>query len=78
MALAVCVFGNYSPVTVMLAAMLFGAADALKYRLLTTGIGSYYQFLNMLPYVITIIALCVFAKKEQQTGMQRRSIWKTE
>lgn len=66
MALAVCVFGNYSPVTVMLAALLFGAADALKYRLLTTGIGGYYQFLNMLPYVITIVALCGFAKKSNK------------
>lgn len=66
MALAVCVFGNYSPVTVLLAALLFGAADALKYRLLTTSIGGYYQFLNMLPYIITIVALCAFAKKSNK------------
>lgn len=66
MAVAVCVFGNYSPVSVMLAALLFGAADALKYRLLTTSIGSYYQFLNMLPYFITIVALCVFAKRSKK------------
>lgn len=63
MAMAVCVFGNYLPISVMLAGLLFGAADALKYRLLTTSIGGYYQFLNMLPYLITIIALCAFAKK---------------
>lgn len=66
MALAVCVFGNYSPKTVLWAALLFGAADALKYRLLTTGIGSYYQFLNMLPYFITIVALCMFAKRSNK------------
>lgn len=66
MAVAVCVFGNYSPVSVMLAALLFGAADALKYRLLTTSVGSFYQFLNMLPYAITIIALCVFAKRSNK------------
>ncbi len=66
MALAVTVFGNYSPVGVLLAAILFGAADALKYRLLTTSIGTYYQFLNMLPYAITIIALCVFAKRSNK------------
>ena len=48
------------------AALLFGAADALKYRLLTTGIGSYYQFLNMLPYFITIVALCMFAKRSNK------------
>lgn len=66
MALAVCVFGNYSPVSVMLAGLLFGAADALKYRLLTTSIGGYYQFLNMLPYFITIVALCAFARKSNK------------
>jgi len=66
MALAVCVFGNYSPVSVILAGLLFGAADALKYRLLTTSIGGYYQFLNMLPYFITIVALCVFARRSNK------------
>jgi len=66
MALAVCVFGNYSPVTVLLAALLFGASDALKYRLTTTGLGSYYQFLNMLPYIITIVALCAFTKRSNK------------
>ncbi|MDL2293136.1 ABC transporter permease [Ruminococcaceae bacterium OttesenSCG-928-D13] len=66
MAVAVCVFGNYSPVSVMLAALLFGGADALKYRLLTTSIGGYYQFLNMLPYFITIVALCLFAKRSNK------------
>ena len=66
MALAVCVFGNYSPKTVLLAALLFGAADALKYRLLTTSLGGYYQFLNMLPYLITIVALCIFAKRSNK------------
>ncbi|MFV0350788.1 MAG: ABC transporter permease [Oscillospiraceae bacterium] len=66
MALAVCVFGNYTPVRVMLAALLFGAADSLKYRLLTTSLGGYYQFLNMLPYVITIISLCILAKRSNK------------
>ena len=66
MALAVCVFGNYSPKTVLLAALLFGAADALKYRLLTTSLGGYYQFLNMLPYLITIVALCMFDKRSNK------------
>ena len=66
MALAVCVFGNYSPKTVLLAALLFGAADALKNRLLTTSLGGYYQFLNMLPYLITIVALCMFAKRSNK------------
>ncbi|MDR1194617.1 MAG: ABC transporter permease [Peptococcaceae bacterium] len=66
MAVAVCVFGNYSPLGVMLAALLFGATDALKYRLLPVVGGGYSQFLNMLPYVITVLALCVFAKRSNK------------
>lgn len=66
MAVAVCVFGNYSPGTVMLAALLFGAADALKYRMLPLFGSGYTQFLNMLPYAITILALCMFAKRSNK------------
>ena len=67
MALAVCVFGNYSPKSVMLAALLFGAADALKFRLLMTPTGGvFYQFMNMLPYAITIVALCFFARRSNR------------
>lgn len=67
MALAVCVFGNYSPGSVMLASLLFGAADALKFRLLMTPTGGmFYQFMNMLPYVITIVVLCFFARRSNR------------
>ncbi|MDD4367715.1 MAG: ABC transporter permease [Oscillospiraceae bacterium] len=62
MALAVCVFGNYTPIGALGAALLFGAADALKYRLLTTALGSYYQFLNMLPYAITVVSLMFLSR----------------
>ncbi|MCL2368899.1 MAG: ABC transporter permease, partial [Oscillospiraceae bacterium] len=66
MALAVVVFGNYSPGGVFLAALLFGGADALKFRLLMTPAGAYSQFINMLPFVITIVALCAFAKRSNK------------
>ena len=66
MALAVVVFGNYSPGSVLVASLLFGASDALKFRLLMTPAGTYYQFMNMLPYVITIVALCFFAKRSNK------------
>lgn len=67
MAVAVCVFGNYSPVSVMLAALLFGASDALKYRLATIPeFSGLTYFLNMLPYAITIIALCIFARRSNK------------
>ncbi|MEA4997982.1 MAG: ABC transporter permease [Candidatus Limiplasma sp.] len=58
MALAAVVFGNYTPLGVMGAALVFGTSNALKFQLqaLNTGIPS--QFLVMLPYLITILALC--------------------
>ena len=66
MALAVVVFGNYSPGSVLGASLLFGASDALKFRLLMTPAGTYYQFMNMLPYFITIVALCFFARRSNK------------
>ena len=66
MALAAVVFGNYTPVGVMGAALVFGASNALKFQLqaLSTGIPS--QFLVMLPYVITILALCGLIRRSNK------------
>ena len=67
MALAIVVFGNYSPGMVLFASMLFGASDALKFRLLMTPVGgSISQFMNMLPYALAIIALCLIAKRSNR------------
>ena len=66
MALAAVVFGNYTPAGVMGAALVFGASNALKFQLqaLSTGIPS--QFLVMLPYVITILALCGLVRRSNK------------
>ncbi|WP_069998623.1 ABC transporter permease [Cellulosilyticum sp. I15G10I2] len=66
MALAAVVFGNYTPLGVMFAALLFGAGDALQYRLQAVNTGIPYQFLIMLPYIITIVALCGLIGKTNQ------------
>jgi simple sugar transport system permease protein len=59
-ALAILILGRRHPFGVLLAALLFGAADALQLRaqLLPTGVP--FQFLLMLPYVLTIIVLAGF------------------
>lgn len=62
MVLAAVVFGNYTPLGVMGACLLFGAADALQYRLQTTLTWIPYQFWIMLPYLITVIALCAYRR----------------
>lgn len=66
MALACVVFGNYTPVGVMLAALVFGASNALKFVLQAQSTGIPYQFLLMLPYVITILALCGLIRRSNK------------
>lgn len=56
-ALAAVIFGKWNPVGVMGAAFLFAFADALQLRLQSIGFDIPYQFLVMLPYVLTTIAL---------------------
>lgn len=56
-ALAAVVFGKWKPRGLLFAALLFGAGDALQYRLQASGTTVPYQFLLMVPYVLTIAAL---------------------
>ena len=66
MALAAVVFGNYTPVGVMFAALLFGAGDAIKYRLQASHTGIPTQLLSMLPYLITIVAICAIRRSSNR------------
>lgn len=55
--LAAVVVGGWNPLRTALACLAFGAADAAQLRLQTTGSVIPYQFLQMLPYLITVAAL---------------------
>lgn len=55
--LAANVVGNWNPILVAAACMLFGAADALQLRFQTLGSVIPYQFPVMAPYLLTIAAL---------------------
>lgn len=59
-ALATVTFGKWNPFGVLAAAMLFGAGEALQYRLQATGANIPYQILLMIPYILTIAALAGF------------------
>ncbi len=61
-ALAAVVFGRYKPSGVMLAAMVFMAGTVAGNALLASTAHIPYQFLTMLPYILTVIVLAVFAK----------------
>jgi simple sugar transport system permease protein len=56
-ALAAVIFGKWNPWGALGAALLFGFGDALQIRLQATGSDIPYQFLLMLPYLLTVAAL---------------------
>lgn len=66
MALAAVVFGNYTPIGVMISALVFGASSALQYSLQVLNTGIPDQVMGTLPYIITIIALCMVIRKSNK------------
>lgn len=57
-ALAAMIFGKWTPIGSLGAALLFGFAEALSVQFQIWGIDIIpYQFLSMLPYVLTIVVL---------------------
>jgi ABC-type uncharacterized transport system permease subunit len=56
-ALAALIFGRWSPVGSLLAALFFGFSSALAFYLGAIGSPIPSQFLNMLPYLATIVAV---------------------
>lgn len=63
-ALAVVIFGHWRPLGAALAAVLFGAAEALGLTFQVRGLQVSHYLLLMLPYILTIMAL---------VGQRRRS-----
>lgn len=60
-ALAAVIFGKWTPYGALGACLFFGYADALQMRLQAVGVPT--QFMNMLPYVLTMVALAGFIGK---------------
>jgi simple sugar transport system permease protein len=57
-AIALVIFSRWRPSLALLGAVLFGMADALQFRLQALGFSVVpYEFLLMLPYVVTILVL---------------------
>ena len=56
-ALAVVVFGRWRAGGVVLAALFFGGATALQFRLQARGFGVPYPVFLMFPYVVTLVVL---------------------
>lgn len=62
-ALATVIFGKYSPIGAVVAALIFGAGYALQFKLQAIGSIIPYQFLLMVPYILTLLALAGFVGK---------------
>ena len=56
-ALAALIFGKWSPMGAVLAALLFGFADNLQSTLTIIGVAIPSEFMLMVPYIATIIAV---------------------
>ena len=64
-AVSVVIFARFKPINAMFGALLFGMAQALQLRLQAQGVGIPSQFLLMMPYIMTIIALVIASKKAE-------------
>lgn len=62
-AIAVVIFGRWRPSWVLAGGLLFGLLDSLQLRLQALGVPLPHQFSLMLPYLFTLIALVVVARR---------------
>ena len=60
-ALSLVLFGGYRPLRIVAGALLFGAANALQFRLQAAGSTIPYNLLLMTPYLLTLVVLALFA-----------------
>jgi simple sugar transport system permease protein len=64
-ALAIVIFGRWSPFGALAAALLFGAADAAQITLQGRIPTAYYPLLLALPYALTLLTLAGFTGKSK-------------
>jgi general nucleoside transport system permease protein len=64
-AVAIVIFGNWTPLGIMLAALTFGGAQALQLRLQSAGFPIPREFIIMLPYILTLVALAGIVRRSR-------------
>ena len=62
-ALALTTFATWRPARILLGAYLFGGVTMLGFHLQSIGVNIPSQFLNMMPYVATIVVLALISSK---------------
>jgi len=67
LALAVVLLGNRNPLGILAGSLIFGLASAVTTIVQTTPNNTFpSQFIQMIPYIVTIIALVVFALRKRR------------
>jgi simple sugar transport system permease protein len=62
MAIVVVVFGKWRPGGILAGALIFGASNALQFRLQAMNFPLPYQFLLMLPFIVTLVIVIIFVR----------------
>lgn len=65
-AVALVIFGLWHPIRAISGALIYGGAYALQLQLQTMGVGLSPFLLQMLPYVLTLLALLAFGKASRR------------
>jgi simple sugar transport system permease protein len=74
-ALAALILGNWSPIRLLIGSLLFGIAQAVPLRLSDAPVISLLpeEFIRMIPYVVTIIAIAGFVGRVQPPAAAGRA-----
>ena len=65
-AIALVIFATWDPVRAVIGALLFGGINAIQFRMQAAGTTIPAAFLNMLPYLATIIVLVLITWRESR------------
>lgn len=63
-AIALVIFATWDPIRAVIGALLFGGINAIQFRMQAAGTNIPAPFLNMLPYLATIIVLILITWRE--------------
>jgi simple sugar transport system permease protein len=65
-ALALVIFASWRPLLLLPGALLFGFIDALNFQLQARGVAVPSQYLSMMPYVFTLLALGIIWTRQRK------------
>lgn len=68
LAIALTFFGGWSPIPILFGSLFFSAVEVLAFRVQVIGSFLPYQFLQMLPYIATILVMIFTFKRARVPG----------